>query len=171
MLPALTPLQYLVLHLLFAGPQSGEQLRRASGDGTAADPPVVLPPDGPADRCRLCRAGAGQPVEDNGARIHFCRYQITDLGLYDWNAARKFYLNLAPPSCPPAAVPTEQGQLAAYDPQTRKAAIKRAADRYARRLSAVMLETTRPRSRMRPYFDASSTSRRRRRVTFGRRSP
>ena len=28
-LPALTPLQYLVLHLLFVGPQTGQQLREA----------------------------------------------------------------------------------------------------------------------------------------------
>jgi hypothetical protein len=28
-LPTLTPLQYLTLHLLFVGPQTGKQLRRA----------------------------------------------------------------------------------------------------------------------------------------------
>jgi hypothetical protein len=80
--------------------------------------------------------------DQDGRRIHFCRYQVTDRGLYDWNAARKFYVNLAPPCCPPAAVSTEQGRLAAYDPQTRNAAIKRAAGGYVRQLKSTMMQIT-----------------------------
>ena len=139
MLPNLTPLQYLVLHLLFVGTQSGDQLRRTLQTLGIQQSPAAfsrlmarLVDANHIDSLPAARA-------DNGQTIHFRRYQITDLGLSDWNAARKFYLNLAPPSSPPTPVSTEQGQLAAYDPQTRNAAIRRKTRRDASHLSAIMV--------------------------------
>ena len=125
-----------MLHLLLVGPQSGQELRR----GLRAMGLRQTRPSFCRLMSRLVDAGYVVPepaaqADQDGRRIHFCRYQVTDLGLYDWNAARKFYVNLAPPACPPATVSTEPGRLAAYDPQTRKAAIKRSADGFVRQLS------------------------------------
>ena len=139
MLPNLTPLQYLVLHLLFVGTQSGDDLRRTLRTFGVHQSPAAFS----RLMARLVDANYIDPQpatrSDNGQTVHFRRYQITDLGLFDWNAARKFYLNLAPPSSPPTPVSTEQGQLAAYDHQTRKAAIRRKTRRIASHLSSLMV--------------------------------
>jgi hypothetical protein len=140
MLPKLTPLQYLALHLLLVGTQSGDELRRTLRtlgirQSRAAFSRLMS---------RLVDANYIDPQpgtrSDNGQTVHFRRYQITDLGLFEWNAAHKFYLNLAPPSSPPTPVSTEQGQLAAYDPQTRNAAIRRKTRGYANRLTSLMVK-------------------------------
>ncbi len=140
MLPKLTPLQYLVLHLLSIAIQSGSELRRTLRSlGVRQSRPAFsrlmmrlvdanyIDPQ-PASRC------------DNGQTIHFRRYQITDLGLFECNATHKFYLNLAPPSDPPTPIATEEGQLAAYDPKTAKAAMQRKTRWYTQRLTSLMVE-------------------------------
>jgi hypothetical protein len=150
MLPKLTPLQYTLLHLLFAGPQSGDELRqalRALGvrQSVAAFSRLIA---------RLVDANYIDPQpgkrSQNGQTVHFRRYEITDLGLFDWMAAQKFYLNLAPPSPDLTPVPTESGKLAAYDPKTRKAVLDRSIRSDVRRIASTMLQIVRKSLAKRP---------------------
>jgi hypothetical protein len=123
-LPTLTPRQYLTLHLLFAGPQTGQQLRaalraldvRQSAAAFSRLMMRLIAANRVVSRSSLSTV-ADQPVRQN-------LYLITDLGLLDWIAAQKFYLNLAPPSSDLVPVPTDAGELAAYDDKTRLAAGK-----------------------------------------------
>jgi hypothetical protein len=126
MLPNLTPLQYLVLHLLFVGRQSGDELRRALRalgvrQSRAAFSRLMA---------RLVDANYVDPRSavraDAGQTIHFRCYEITDQGILDWTAARKFYVNLAPPSHNLTPVATLEGEMAAYDPKERKSVFRRA---------------------------------------------
>jgi hypothetical protein len=119
-MPQLTPLQYLTLHLLFTGPQTGRQLRaalRAMGVRQSltsfsrlmmrlAIANLVIP----NSRVRRTDLAAFREYE----------YQVTDLGLWMWTQSRKFYLNLAPPSPDLLPAETDVAPLAAYDPKTRK---------------------------------------------------
>ena len=141
MLPKLTPLQYLVLHLLFVGEQSGNELRR----GLRA---LGVRQSGAAFSrlmARLVDANYIDPQSGthsvNGQMVHHRRYQITDLGLLDWTTARKFYLNLAPPSPDLAPVVTESGQLVVYDRKIRQAAQRRNVLEHVRRFASAVLET------------------------------
>ncbi len=58
-------------------------------------------------------------VNTAGRNLRENRYEITDLGVLDWTAARKFYLNLAPPSDDLDPLVTDMGQFAPYDEKTR----------------------------------------------------
>jgi hypothetical protein len=115
-----TPLQYLTIHLLFAGPQTGQQLRhalRAMGvRHTRASFSRLM--------MRLVEASYVNPqncVQRSGEQNHCqSRYEVTDLGVFVWLDVRRFYLNLAPPSADLVPVVTEVGELAAYDPKLRK---------------------------------------------------
>ena len=140
MLPKLTPLQYLVLYLLSIATQSGDDLRRALRplgvrQSRAAFSRLMM---------RLANANYIDPQHasrcENGQTIHFRRYQITDLGLLECNATHKFFLNLAPLSDPTTSAVTEQGQLAAYDPRTAKAAMQRKTRWYTQRLTSLMVK-------------------------------
>ena len=123
-LPALTPLQYLVLHLLFVGPQTGQQLRealRALGvrQSRAAFSRLMM---------RMVIANHVVPRASTfvaaGQNIRQNLYEITDLGVFDWTAAQKFYLNLSPPSADLMPIATDSGELAAYDEKTQRRVIK-----------------------------------------------
>jgi len=125
-LPALTPLQYLTLHLLFAGPQTGQQLRealRALGvrQSRAAFSRLMM---------RMVIANHVVPRASTsivaGQNVRQNLYEITDLGVFDWTAAQKFYLNLPPPSSDLIPVATDSGELAAYDAKTQRGVIKAA---------------------------------------------
>ena len=125
-LPALTPLQYLTLHLLFVGPQTGQQLRkalRALGvrQSRAAFSRLMM---------RMVIANHVVPRASTsligGQKVRQNLYEITDLGVFDWTAAQKFYLNLPPPSSDLIPVATDSGELAAYDEKTRRRVIKAA---------------------------------------------
>jgi hypothetical protein len=139
MLPKLTPLQYLVLHLLFVGRQSGDELRRALKNlgvrhSRAAFSRLMA---------RLVEANYIDPQSatrsHNGQTVHYRCYEITDLGLFDWTAANKFYLNLAPPSPDLTPIVTQEGQLAVYDAPIRRAVIRRDVDEHVQRLAAAVL--------------------------------
>ena len=94
--PTLTPLQFLTLNLLFVGPQTGKQLREAlRARGVRQSPTAfsrlmmrMIVANHVDPRVEISVV-AGQPV-----RHHL--YEITDLGVLDWTAAQKFYLNLRP---------------------------------------------------------------------------
>ena len=123
-LPTLTPLQYLTLHLLFVGPQSGQQLRealRALGvrQSRAAFSRLMM---------RMVVANHVVPRASTslvgGQRVRQKLYEITDLGVFDWTAAQKFYANVSPPSCDLTPVATDIGQVAVYDKRTRHRVIR-----------------------------------------------
>ena len=139
MLPTLTPLQYLVLHLLFVGRQSGDELRHGLESlgvrqSRAAFSRLMM---------RLVDANYVDPQRatrsDSGQTVHYCCYEITDLGVFDWMAAHKFYVNLAPPSADLVPLATRNGQLAAYDPKTGQAVIRREVEGDVRRFASAIL--------------------------------
>jgi hypothetical protein len=119
-MPQLTPLQYLALNLLFAGPQTGRQLRhalRAMGvRQTRASFSTLM--------ARLVQANYVDPetcVRRFGGRpVRQARYEVTDVGVFVGTEDHKFCLNLPPPSPDLVPVVTEEGELAAYDPKLRK---------------------------------------------------
>jgi len=123
-MPQLTPLQYLTLHLLFAGPQTGQQVRRslrAMGvRHTRASFSRLM--------MRLVEANFVDPqtsIHRQGQQsVRQSVYEVTDLGVFVWLEARKFYLDLAPPSADLIPVVTESGRLAAYDPKLRKTTVE-----------------------------------------------
>ncbi len=147
MLPNLTPLQYLTLHLLFVGPRTGRQLRvalRAMGvrHSNAAFSKLMT---------RLIAGNLVDPsvaARSTGDRmVHENHFEITDLGVYDWMAARKFYLNLAPPSADLVPIGTESGAMAAYDEKTRQRVIRNRFARAFKRLARGMLKKRLPHSK------------------------
>jgi DNA-binding PadR family transcriptional regulator len=97
LLPRLTPLQFLVLWLLFGGPRSGRSLRVeleawGAGMGRSAFSQLMT---------RLVAAGLVHSrfvTHDNfGRPIRFCLYQAREDALGAWRAARDFYANLKEP--------------------------------------------------------------------------
>jgi hypothetical protein len=85
----MTPLQFLVVHLLFAGRQSGAELRKALKDrgvdhGQSTFSRLMsrllwqgfVQCDGPG------RSAAGQVVRE-------CSYAVTDLGVIAWHQTRQ----------------------------------------------------------------------------------
>ncbi len=144
MLPKLTPLQYLVLNLLSVAEHSGDELRRVLQSlGVSQSREAFC-----RMMIRLIDSNYVEPLPssrcDNGQTIHFRLYQITDLGILECNAAYKFYLNLAPPQESATPIPTEQAQLAAYDPQTVKNVSQRNKKWYSQRLASLLLEFAQP---------------------------
>ncbi|MBU4273693.1 MAG: hypothetical protein KKE86_12680 [Planctomycetes bacterium] len=147
MLPNLTPLQYLTLHLLFVGPRTGRQLRgalRAMGvrhSGAAFSRLMMrLVVGNLVDPSVAARSAGGRTVHEN-------RFEITDLGVRDWMAARKFHLNLAPPSADLVPTSTESGALAAYDAKTRQRVIRNRCATAFKRLARGVLEKRLPHSK------------------------
>jgi len=143
MLPTLTPLQYLTLHLLFVGPQTGQQLR-------AALRAMGVRHSGAAFSRLMMRLVVGNLVTSDVASrttdertIHENRYEITDLGVVRWTAAWKFHRNLAPPSADLQPVTTESGELAAYDAKTRQRVIERRFSKAFKRLAWGILKRRR----------------------------
>ncbi len=109
--PKLTPLQYLVLNLLFVGRQSGEDLRRElAGLGIRQSRAAFS-----RLMARMVEANYVDPQPGTrsvgGQTVRCCRYEVTDLGVLEWLATQKFYVNLAPPSPDLTPVVTQSGQL------------------------------------------------------------
>ena len=119
-LPTLSPFQFLLLHLLFVGPQTGPQLRRAlAGYGLRRSQPTF-------SRTMMQLAWKGyvraEQVRQSaeGQVVHPRRYEVTDFGVMVWLNTQSFYQNLAPPSADLVPVATEEGELAAYDAETHQ---------------------------------------------------
>ena len=123
-LPTLTPLQYHTLNLLFVGPQTGRQLREAlRAFGVRQSGPAFS-----RLMMRMVIANHVVPCASTslvaGQKVRQTRFEITDLGVFDWMAAHKYYLSLPPPSGDLLPVVTDCGELAAYDEKTRTRVIK-----------------------------------------------
>jgi hypothetical protein len=97
-LPPLTPLQFLVLWLLLAGPKSGRTLRTeldawGAEMGRSAFSQLMI---------RLADAGLVRrdlvSVDAPGRAIHSCVYRARIKGLDTWRACRGFYVHLDEPA-------------------------------------------------------------------------
>ena len=96
-LPQMTPLQFLVLWLLFQGRKSGRALRaeleaRGARMGRAAFSQMIR-------RMAAARLVRSDFVADDhaGRPIRYCVYQATEKGLDAWRVARAFYARLPEP--------------------------------------------------------------------------
>ena len=74
-----------------------------------------------------------------GQKVHGHCYEITDAGLVEWTSARKFYLNLSPPSADMTSVGTDEGQTLAYDRETRVGMIRREVEGEVCRFASAVL--------------------------------
>ena len=161
MLPALTPLQYLTLHLLFAGPQTARQLCEALHALGVRQIAVAFS----RLMMRLVIANYVVPLsstaEIDGRQVRRNLYQITDLGVLDWTAARKFYLNLAAPSHDLLPLVTDMGEFAVYDEKTRlrltKAAFVKELSPWLRAVvqNATFLQRSKPTNGRKPGRDTA----------------
>ncbi len=140
MLPNLTPLQYLVLHLLFVGRQSGDELRRTLRSLGVRQSRTAFS----HLMARLVESNHVDPQSaartDGGHTVHYRCYEITDQGVLDWTAARKFYVNLAPPSHDLIPVATLDGELAVYDPKERQSVLQGAIHESLQRFASATLD-------------------------------
>ena len=119
-LPTLTPFYFLLLHLLFIGPQTGLQLRQALKElGLKCSPSTfsrtmrAMVYECQVEQRRMCR-----PLGDK--QVHEKRYEVTDYGVLTWQAAQKFYGHLAPPSADLVPLETERAELSVCDEKTRR---------------------------------------------------
>ena len=132
-LPEMTALQFLVVGLLFAGPQSGTRLRRRiESSGVKIGPPSF-------SRLMVRMEEKGYlyaACESTPAGMRYVRprrFEATDLGVAVWRRVREFYAIAAPP--PPELMPivTEEGQLARFPPKIRRAILRRRVRRKLKR--------------------------------------
>jgi hypothetical protein len=134
MLPEVTPLQFLVVGLLFEGPQGGEELRRRiSACGVPLSPPGF-------SRLvdRMERLGYLQIFCQNGPRgcrrVFPRRFEVTDLGVAIWTQARDFYASAAPPPAELVAIATAEGKLAHLSRPARRKILTRRARQKVKRI-------------------------------------
>ena len=134
MLPEMSPLQFVVVQLLFAGPQSGGQLRRRMEQAGVK----IGPPSFSRLMLRMETAGYLQAHDEDGpAGCHLVRprrFEVTDLGVAIWSRVREFYAGWSPP--PPELVPiaTAEGQLAHLPPKARRSILRRRIRRQCERI-------------------------------------
>lgn len=96
-MPPLTPLQFLVLSLLFTGPKSSRELRLLLETKKIAISPSAL---SRLMTCLECRWQIHRQYIASciaGRNIRQCTFAVTDYGIELWNQTRQFYLELSPP--------------------------------------------------------------------------
>ncbi len=124
-LPEITALQFVVLSLLLAGEQTGRQLRHQLEKWRAGRSPAAFT----QLMTRLTHAAYvhvhWQADDDDGQAARVCRYQVTDLGLIVWQAARQFYAGFDPPPADLQPVATDEAQFADYPARQRRAMLKK----------------------------------------------
>ncbi|MBN2474290.1 MAG: hypothetical protein JXB62_06765 [Pirellulales bacterium] len=130
-LPELTPLQFLVLTLLFSGPRSGRVLRDRLGVWEAARTPTAFS----NLMRRMVALAYVEPDYDtaivNGHTVRQCIFRATDLGVMAWNATRQFYLGFEPPPAGLEVAITDEARYFGHAPRQRKQLVQKA---YTRRL-------------------------------------
>ncbi len=134
-LPEMTPLQFLVVQLLFDGRKTTGELRRE----LAAR---ALPSSGPAMSKLMKRLVAAAFVEPGYQQrpgcehtVRECRYRVTDLGVIFWKATRDFYATAQlPPEDIEVAV-SEEAEFAHLDRPQRKALLQR---KYVRKFERIV---------------------------------
>ena len=92
-LPELSPLQFLMIRLLFAGPRTGKELRRLSrAEGVKLSPPSFSRLMQRMERLNYVYA---QDEETASGRRYVCprRFQVTDLGVAVWSRAARVLCN------------------------------------------------------------------------------
>ncbi|MEN6408053.1 MAG: hypothetical protein ABFC77_16485 [Thermoguttaceae bacterium] len=112
MLPEMSGLQFLVVQLLFAGRQTGGQLRRRLG---AAGAPISRPSFTRLMH-RMENAGYLQAESESGPNgyreVLPRRFEVTDLGVAVWRRVREFYTACEGPPKRLTPIVTEAGELA-----------------------------------------------------------
>jgi hypothetical protein len=134
MLPEMSGLQFLVVQLLFAGPQSGEELRRRMKDAGAE----IGPPSFSRLMQRMedaCYLQAHSESGPSGCRlVRPRRFEVTDLGVGIWKRAREFYAAGAGPPAELVPIATDEGQLAHLPQKARRAILRRRTRRHLERI-------------------------------------
>jgi hypothetical protein len=134
MLPEMSCLQFLVVQLLFAGPQSGAELRRKMKEaGLKIGPPSFS---------RLMRrmeaanyVHAQSETTPSGCRfVYPRRFDVTDLGVGVWKQVREFYATAAAPPAELVPIATDEGELAHLPQKERRAIVRRQTSRQARQI-------------------------------------
>jgi hypothetical protein len=123
-LAELTPLQFVVVQLLFGGPKTPGELRKALeelGVGQSL-----------GSFSRLVRRlewsqwlDVAYEKPGRGRRLRECRLAVTDLGLTGWNATRDFFARFSPPPADFVPVPTDEGRLAHLPARVRKSILNK----------------------------------------------
>jgi hypothetical protein len=122
-MPPLTPLQFLVISLLFTGPKSGAELRRL-----LKQMEIIISPSALSRLMtrlewmqQIHRQYVMHAIADRNTR--HCTFSVTDYGIKLWTQTRRFYLECSPP--PPDFVPisTEATRKAHLTPEERNAPI------------------------------------------------
>ena len=126
LLPQLTPLQFVVVHLLFEGPRAPGEVREAlRGLGLGQNPGAF------SRLIRRLECGPFVEAVYDGPRpcgaLRDCRLAVTDLGVALWKATREFYASLSLPPRELKPVATDGGDLADYPARERKGILHRRA--------------------------------------------
>jgi hypothetical protein len=129
MLPEMSALQFLVVRLLFAGAQSGSQLReRMREAGVKIGPPAFSRlMDRMENANYLCMQTEEGP---KGCRyVRPRRFVVTELGVALWRQARAFYAAGGEPPAELVTIATEEARLAHLPRRQRRAIIRRRVER------------------------------------------
>jgi DNA-binding PadR family transcriptional regulator len=134
MLPEMSGLQFLVVQLLFAGPQSGAELRRAMKKAGVK----IGPPSFSRLMRRMEETGyvyAQSEEGPSGCRL-VCprRFEVTDLGVGVWKQVREFYVAGNGPAAELVPIATEEGSLAHLPRKERLAILHRRTSRQIKRI-------------------------------------
>jgi hypothetical protein len=133
----LTELQFVVVHLLFCGPKTPGELRRALGElgmGRSLSSFSRLVRRLEWDQC----VDVEYERPEGGRRLRECRLAATDIGVMRWNATRNFFAGFASPPEGFTPVATEEGKLAHLPARVRKGILKRRAKKEASEAAAAM---------------------------------
>jgi hypothetical protein len=122
----LTELQFVTVHLLFGGPKTPGELRKALEDvgvGRSVGAFSRLVRRLEWDQC--VEVLYTKPYE--GRRLRECRLAATDIAVLRWKATRDFYAGFTPPAAGFRPVVTEEGKLAHLPARVRKGILKKQA--------------------------------------------
>lgn len=124
LMPEMTPLQFLVVRLLFAGPQIGEVLRRKLGAiGIRLSPSSFTRLMERMDRAGYLQLHCRPSAKGCCLARPRC-VEVTDLGVAVWTRVREFYALAARPPADLVPIATDEGRLARFPPKVRRAMLR-----------------------------------------------